>query len=32
MSEDEVRMKDMCWCVGIFLGSYRDAKRRWARL
>jgi hypothetical protein len=21
MSEDKVRRKDMCWCVGIFLGS-----------
>jgi hypothetical protein len=21
MSEDKVRMKDMCWSVGIFLGS-----------
>jgi hypothetical protein len=31
MSEDEVRRKDMCWSMGIFLGSYRAARRRRAR-
>jgi hypothetical protein len=31
MSEDKVRMKDMCWFARIFLGSYRATRCRWAR-